>query len=144
MVGTGRDHQNEINLLAARESAGKSTLAAAWSARETAAGGTVLWIGTEESREHAQVPRLIAAGADMERVVFVDVATSGAAAMLGALQFPLDLKNVEKVIRQHGVTMIVLDPCKGLVPPVSRATMTLPSASTSNPSGRCATAPAPP
>lgn len=37
--------------------------------------------------------------------------------MLGALQFPLDLKNVEKVIRQHGVTMIVLDPCKGLVPP---------------------------
>lgn len=106
----------EINLLAARESAGKSTLTAAWAARETHAGGTVLWIGTEESREHAQVPRLIAAGADMDRVVFVDVENTGAAAAIGALQFPLDLPSIEKVIRQHEVTMIVLDPCKGLVP----------------------------
>lgn len=106
----------EINLLAARESAGKSTLAAAWAARETHAGGTVLWIGTEESREHAQVPRLIAAGADMDRLIFVDVENTGAAAVLGALQFPLDLPSIENIIRQHDVTMIVLDPCKGLVP----------------------------
>ncbi|MCX2929270.1 AAA family ATPase [Mycobacterium sp. CVI_P3] len=108
--------KGEINLLAARENSGKSTLAAAWAARETQAGGTVLWVGTEESREYAQVPRLIAAGADMGRVVFVDIDPTGAAAILGALQFPLDLPHIEDVIRRHQVTMIVLDPCKGLVP----------------------------
>lgn len=105
----------EINLLVARESAGKSTLAAEWSAQETHNGGTVMWVGTEESREHAQVPRLIAAGAVMDRIVFVDAENTGAAAVLGALQFPLDLPHFENVIRQHKVTMLILDPCKGLV-----------------------------
>lgn len=41
--------QYAINLLAAREGKGKSTVASSWAARETRNGGTVLWIGTEES-----------------------------------------------------------------------------------------------
>lgn len=102
-----------INLLAGREANGKSTIAASWAARETRAGGTVMWIGSEEPREQAQAPRLVAAGADMDRVVFIDVEVDDATR---ALVFPLDLGGIEQVIRQHGVTMLVLDPCKGVMP----------------------------
>jgi len=102
-----------VNLLAAREGKGKSTVTSSWAARESHNGGNVLWIGTEESRTHIQVPRLIAAGADMDRVVFVDVETELGT---GSLVFPLDLDRVERVIAEHNITMMVLDPCKGLVP----------------------------
>lgn len=105
--------ENAINLLAAREGKGKSTVASSWAARGSRTG-TVMWIGTEESREAAIVPRLIANGADMENVVFVDVQTD---AGTGALMFPLDLVAIEDVIRIHGVTMIFLDPAKAVVPP---------------------------
>ncbi len=106
--------QYAINLLAAREGKGKSTVASSWAGRETRNGGTVMWIGTEESREHAIVPRLIANGANMERVIFVDVETDLGT---GALVFPLDLYRIEQVIREHNVTMIFLDPAKAVVPP---------------------------
>jgi hypothetical protein len=106
--------QYAINLLAAREGKGKSTVASSWAARETRNGGTVLWIGTEESREAAIAPRLIAAGADMDRVIFIDVETELGT---GALMFPLDLHAIEKVIREHTVTMLFLDPAKAVVPP---------------------------
>lgn len=105
--------QYAINLLAAREGKGKSTVASSWAARETLAGGTVMWIGTEESREAAIVPRLMAAGADMDRVIFVDVETDLGN---GALVFPLDLHGIEAIIREHGVTMLFLDPAKAVVP----------------------------
>lgn len=106
--------QYAINLLAAREGKGKSTVASSWAARETRNGGTVLWIGTEESREHAIVPRLMANGADMDRIIFVDVQTDLGT---GALVFPLDLYAIENVIREHNVTMLFLDPAKAVVPP---------------------------
>ncbi|MEX7470586.1 AAA family ATPase [Mycobacterium adipatum] len=106
--------QSAINLLAAREGKGKSTVASSWAARETRNDGTVMWIGTEESREHAIVPRLIANGADMDRVIFVDVQTDLGT---GALVFPLDLRGIEDVINAHGVTMLFLDPAKAVVPP---------------------------
>lgn len=106
--------QNAINLLAAREGKGKSTVASSWAARETRNGGTVMWIGTEESRESAIVPRLIANGADMDRVIFVDVQTDLGT---GALVFPLDLYAIENTIREYGVTMLFLDPAKAVVPP---------------------------
>lgn len=106
--------RSAINLLAAREGKGKSTVASSWAARETKNGGTVLWIGTEESREHAIVPRLMAAGADMDRVIFVDVQTEIGT---GALVFPLDLEAIEDVIRSCAVTMVFLDPAKAVVPP---------------------------
>jgi hypothetical protein len=107
-----------INLIAAREGIGKSTVGASWAARETRNGGTVLWVGTEESREYAVVPRLIAAGADLDRVLFVDVeVTTAKGSFTTTLQFPLDLPAIEKTITEHHVTMLVLDPCKGVVPP---------------------------
>jgi hypothetical protein len=107
-----------INLIAAREGKGKSTVAVSWAARETRNGGTVLWIGTEESREEVVVPRLIAASADLDRVLFVDVeVTAAAGSFTTTLQFPLDLPAIKQTIADHSVTMLVLDPCKGVVPP---------------------------
>jgi hypothetical protein len=109
---------NAPNLVAAREGKGKSTVAASWAARDTRNGGTVLWIGTEESREYAVVPRLIAAGADMDRVLFVDVeVTAATGSFTTALQFPLDLPAIKQTITDRAITMMVLDPCKGVVPP---------------------------
>jgi RecA/RadA recombinase len=105
--------QYAINLLAAREGKGKSTVAASWAARETRNGGVVVWIGTEESRESAIVTRLLAAGADMDRVIFIDVETDLGT---GALVFPLDLNAIEKVIYENDVSMIILDPAKAVVP----------------------------
>lgn len=103
-----------INLVAAREGNGKSTVASSWAAKETKAGGIVLWIGTEESRAAAVIPRLMAAGADLDRIIFIDVeAVTGGS----ALMFPLDLKAIEEVIKAHGVTMMILDPAKAVVPP---------------------------
>jgi hypothetical protein len=109
---------SSINLIAAREGVGKSTVAASWAASETRNGGSVLWVGTEESREYAVVPRLIAAGADLDRVLFVDVeVTLATGNFTTTLQFPLDLPAIERTITERKVTMMVLDPCKGLVPP---------------------------
>lgn len=116
--------RDAINLLAAREGEGKSTVAASWAARETRSGGTVLWIGTEESRQHAQVPRLMAANADMDRVVFIDVQTDAGTnddgtektPISGSLRLPLDAERLRKLITEYGVTMIVMDPCKCAVP----------------------------
>ena len=101
-----------ITLLGGREGQGKSTIAAAWSAQETSSGGTVLWIGSEEPREQAIAPRLVAAGADMDGIIFVDVETDKGA---GALVFPLDLQRIEKTIEEHRITMLVLDPAKGVM-----------------------------
>ena len=103
---------NAINLVGGREGRGKTTVAAGWAARETRSGGTVMWVGSEEPREQVIAPRLVAAGADMDRIIFVDVETDRG---LGALMFPLDLVRMEKTITEHGVTMLVLDPAKGVM-----------------------------
>lgn len=50
----------------------------------------------------------------MERIVFFDVETAG---IVSTLQLPLDLLALESAIVAHKITMIVMDPCKGLVPP---------------------------
>lgn len=102
-----------INLVGGREGKGKSTIVANWVAQETRNGGTVIWLGSEEPRDQAIAPRLVAAEADMDRVIFIDVEIDKST---GSLVFPLDLPGIEKIVVQHQVTMIVLDPCKGLMP----------------------------
>jgi hypothetical protein len=102
-----------INLVGGREGKGKSTIVANWVARETKAGGTVIWLGSEEPRDQAIAPRLEAAGADRDRVLFIDVELDKST---GSLVFPLDLPEIEKIIVRDGVTMMVMDPAKGLMP----------------------------
>lgn len=103
-------------LLAGREGLGKSTIAAALCAQITR--GTldgelrgvprnVLYVHTEDSREFTVAPRLLAAGADMDRVLFVDVQTE--TTDTGTLILPLDTFALEEVIAQHDIAFVVLD-----------------------------------
>lgn len=103
-------------LLAGREGLGKSTIAASICAQVTTgttdgklAGTprTVLYVHTEDAREFTVAPRLRAAGADMDRVLFVDVQTDTTDD--GTLILPLDTAALEKVIADHDVAMVVLD-----------------------------------
>lgn len=103
-------------LLAGREGLGKSTIAAELCAqitRGTLEGelrGTprnVLYVHTEDAREFTVAPRLKAAGADMGRVLFVDVQTE--MTDTGTLVLPLDTLALEQVIAEHDVAFVVLD-----------------------------------
>lgn len=105
-----------LTLLAGREGLGKSTIAAALCAqitRGTLEGefhGTprnVLYVHSEDSREFTVAPRLKAADADMNRVLFVDVETEHTDS--GTLVLPKHNAGLEKVIADHDVAFVVLD-----------------------------------
>lgn len=105
-----------LTLLAGREGLGKSTIAAqicAQITRGTLDGelhghpANVLYVHSEDSREFTVAPRLKAAGADMDRVLFVDVETAHTDS--GTLVLPLDTAALEQVIAQHNVAFVVLD-----------------------------------
>ncbi|MCW3471042.1 AAA family ATPase [Rhodococcus pyridinivorans] len=105
-----------LTLLAGREGLGKSTIAAQICAQITCgtlegelhgSARNVLYIHSEDSREFTVAPRLKAAGADMDRVLFVDVQTAHTDS--GTLILPLDIATLEKVIAQHQVAFVVLD-----------------------------------
>jgi hypothetical protein len=61
---------------------------------------SVLVASGEDSREHTLVPRLIAAGADLDRVHFI----------AGGMGLPYDLDALEATIVHHGVRLVILDP----------------------------------
>ena len=105
-----------LTLLAGREGLGKSTIAASICASITRGmtegelAGTprnVLYIHTEDAREFTVAPRLRAAGADMDRVLFVDVQTDSTDE--GTLILPLDTLALEKVVIKHDIALVVLD-----------------------------------
>ncbi|CAM3129587.1 Toprim domain-containing protein [Williamsia muralis] len=96
-----------LTLLAGREGLGKSTIACEWSAWLTRQGFTIMYLHTEDSREHTVAPRLLAAGADMDKVLFVDVQTE--TSDTGTITLPLDNHQLEKVIEAEGVKFMVLD-----------------------------------
>ncbi|MFJ9370951.1 AAA family ATPase [Nocardia sp. NPDC101769] len=106
-----------LTLLAGREGLGKSTIAVSLCAQVTRGsleGGewagvprNVLYVHTEDAREFTVVPRLKAAGADMDRVLFVDVETELTGT--GMLVLPLDTGLLEQLITDHDVSFVVLD-----------------------------------
>ena len=96
-----------LTLLAGREGLGKSTIACYWSAWLTRQGYTIIYLHTEDSREHTVAPRLIAAGADMDKVLFIDVQTE--TSDTGTITLPLDNMQLEKVVEAEGVKFMVLD-----------------------------------
>ncbi|MFE3280951.1 AAA family ATPase [Nocardia sp. NPDC059239] len=106
-----------LTLLAGREGLGRSTIAVSLCAqvtRGTLEGGewagaarNVLYVHTEDAREFTVAPRLKAAGADMDRVLFVDVQTE--VTDTGMLILPLDTAALEQVVAEHDVSFVVLD-----------------------------------
>jgi hypothetical protein len=106
-----------LTLLAGREGIGKSTVAytlAAQVTRGTLPGRhhgqpkAVVVCATEDSWEHTISPRLMAAGADMDRVFRVDVVTSEGAD--GILSLPGDLSALADEMREADAALLLLDP----------------------------------
>lgn len=106
-----------LNLLAGREGLGKSTLAV-WFAAQVSRGAldgelyghprSVLYCCTEDDPATTVKPRLIAAGADLDRVLFLQV-NVGDDDGAGAVSLPGDLAAVERLIAEHDVALLVLD-----------------------------------
>ena len=107
----------ELTLLAGREALGKSTIAytlAAWITLGTMKGRfldqprSVLVAATEDSWEHTIVPRLMAAGADLDRVFRIDVVTEDG--VDGLLTLPSDISDLHEAVRQSDAALVLLDP----------------------------------
>lgn len=106
-----------FSLMGGREAVGKTictyTLAASIT-RGTLPGAykgnprAVIIAATEDSWTHTIVPRLMAAGADLDRIYRVDVVTAEGTDT--SLSLPRDLVALEHVVRQVGAALTILDP----------------------------------
>jgi hypothetical protein len=103
--------------LAGREGIGKSSVAIAIAAQITrgqlrgiyfADPRAVIVAATEDSWAHTIVPRLMAAGADLDRIYRVDVTVAGG--LDSALILPSDLSALEKNVAEVHAALILLDP----------------------------------
>ncbi|MGP5640191.1 AAA family ATPase [Brachybacterium tyrofermentans] len=113
----GRVALGSLSLLAGREGLGKSTLVA-WVVARITRGQlpgdllgkprSVIIAATEDSWEHTLVPRLMAADADLDRVLRVEVAT--AEGFTTGLHLPHDIGRVKVLADREGVALMVLDP----------------------------------
>ncbi len=106
-----------VSLVAGREGTGKSTMVLERAARltrgdlEGAHFGTpqsVVLVAAEDSWAHTIVPRLMAAGADLDRVLRVQVKMTDLAAF--ELSLPEDLRMLAETVEKHQVALVVLDP----------------------------------
>ena len=106
-----------LGLLAGREGVGKSCVAYWLAARITrgelpgcylGAPKAVLVCASEDSWEHTIVPRLIAAGADMDRVFRIDVVTP--LGFVDHLMLPADLPELERISAPLDAALLLIDP----------------------------------
>ena len=113
----GRIALGTLALVGGREGIGKSTLSYQLAADVTAGRlngvfyserKSVIVAATEDSWEHTIVPRLMAAGADLDRVYRVDVTT--AAGFHGSLNLPGDLRALQERIKDVDAALVLLDP----------------------------------
>ena len=106
-----------LALLAGPEGLGKSTVAY-WLAARITRGElpgeydgqplAVLVCATEDSWEHTIVPRLMAHGADLDRVYRIEVEIAPGIGV--GLSLPRDLDETERLARRVGARLLVLDP----------------------------------
>lgn len=113
-----------VTLLAGREGIGKSTIAVDWAAQATTGklSGTPMNVGyvvTEDSRSHTVVPRLKAAGADLERVLFLDADMPDdddpTVRYEGVLDLPQDFPILADTIRENNIGLLILDAAKSVM-----------------------------
>jgi hypothetical protein len=116
--GQGRIPVGGLVLAAGREGTGKSSFAiwlAAAVTRGTLPGAwhgrprSVVLVAVEDSWQYQIVPRLTAAGADLDRIIHVTVAVDDQVGEQN-LCLPVDVRLLEQVIADHDVALIVLDP----------------------------------
>lgn len=114
-----------LTLFAGREGLGKSTVAADLAAQTTT--GTldgeykgeprsVVYLHSEDARDTTIVPRLIAAGADLDRVVFVDaVHTDEDGEFEGTVVLPTDVGDLADLAIEHDAALVVLDAATSVI-----------------------------
>jgi RecA-family ATPase len=68
----------------------------------------VIYVAVEDSWKFTIVPRLMAAGADLDRAYRAEVRTAQDDTV--SLSLPADNKELEAVTGQHAIAMVVLDP----------------------------------
>lgn len=113
----GRMPADSLTIAAGNPGTGKSQFGAWLAARITTGTlpgelwqqpSSVIYATTEDSWTQTVAPRLIAAGADLDRVYRVDVATDNAPA--ARLTLPTDTHLIGEVAKDHGVVAFMLDP----------------------------------
>ena len=112
-----------LAILAGREGVGKSTLAY-WIVAQITRGllpgehlghpAAVLVAATEDSWAHTIVPRLIAAGANLNLVYRIDVVTNTSEL---EISLPHDINAVGEAAQQTGATLLLLDPLMSRLSP---------------------------
>lgn len=116
--------RGSVTLLGGREGIGKSTIAVDWTAQATTGKltgtpMTVAYVVTEDSPEHTVVPRLIAAGADLDRVLFLAATVPDpdepGIIYVASLDLPGDYPILKRFIEDQGVGLVVLDAAKSVM-----------------------------
>jgi len=118
----GRVPMNSLCIAAGGPGLGKSQFAVWMTARVTT--GTlpgelwgkprsVIYAATEDSWSYTIAPRLVAAGADLDRVFQVDVADDSEAH--ARLTLPLDIARLGKAAEEYGVGLLVADPLLSMI-----------------------------
>jgi hypothetical protein len=111
-----------LALLAGREGLGKSTLAYTVGAQVTRGllpgeyygqSRSVLVCANEDSWEHTIAPRLIAAGADLDRVYAVDAVEYED--VYGSPRLPNDNVQMEQIIKDTDAGLLILDPLMSMI-----------------------------
>ncbi|MFD9863713.1 AAA family ATPase [Streptomyces alboflavus] len=108
-----------LTLWAGREGIGKST-SAAWLAAQVTRGTlpgvhfgrprSVFYAASEDSWERTVAPRLVAAGADLERTFRIDVLEEERPGVAAPLTLPADTSTLGKEMRAHDVGLLIVDP----------------------------------
>jgi hypothetical protein len=115
--GKGRIPAGSFGLFAGREGTGKSSFLIRLSAHVTKgelpgsfAGRPrqVIYVAVEDSWKYTIVPRLMAAGADLDRVYRVEVEALEGDTV--TLSLPADIRLLEQAINQNDVALVALDP----------------------------------
>lgn len=111
-----------LTLLAGREGIGKSTVAVDLAAQVTrgvltgehyGTPRTVIYVDSEDARDYTIVPRLVAAGADLDRVIFLDAVTVDGDQ--DSLILPLDTDRLAAAVVEHDAVLVVLDAATSVI-----------------------------
>jgi len=111
-----------VTLLVGMGGLGKSTLTISWAAQLTRgdmAGDLqgqavdVVIASAEDARAAVLKPRFVAAGADPDRVHFIDVISAGVA---DSLSLPVDVDELAEKMRKLGARLLIVDPLIAHIP----------------------------
>jgi len=115
--GQGRMPSGSLGLFAGREGTGKSSFLI-WKAAKITRGElpgafkgdprAVIYVAVEDSWKYTIVPRLIAAGADLDLVYRAEVQEVNDGTV--SLSLPADTCLLEEAITSHGAAIVALDP----------------------------------